>query len=381
MIIQLKGVGEINKGAYLMFLSIIQYFKENHPNKDLTFVVHLGHKFSPELAEKYDIKPLVKTKRKGIELRSLAKLIPFSVRKKMNFYIENDLDIILDASGFLYGDQWPVSSIKGTLSNDIKRIRSNGTKVILMPQAFGSFENAAVKREVRKVIDHVNLGFARDQTSFNYLLDAYGKKDNIFLAPDFTNILKHSGNVGGDAKDSQVLIIPNIKLLEQTKLKKETLINFFREIIEEIQLNDYSPSFLIHEGIKDENLAKDINKVLTNELPIIIEPDALKQKAIIGNSYAVITGRFHGLVSSLSQGVPSIGLSWSHKYEMLLNDYNQKEFLIDFENNNSKLLINKILDKQNNKRIRTELEEKAKTEKERTFDMWSKVESMIFNNA
>ena len=177
---------------------------------------------------------------------------------------------------------------------------------------------------------------------------------------------------------AQVLIIPNIKLLEQTKFEKETLINFFKNLIEEIKLKGYSPSFLIHEGVKDENLAIAINKILAQKIPIIIEPDALKQKAIIGNSYAVITGRFHGLVSSLSQGVPSIGLSWSHKYEMLLNDYNQKEFLIDFENNNVKSLVENILDKENNDRIRIELQEKAKTEKERTFEMWRMVETLIF---
>jgi polysaccharide pyruvyl transferase WcaK-like protein len=370
MIIQLKGVGETNKGAYLMFLSIIEHFKEFHSDKDLTFVTHLGHKFSKDLARRYKIKPLVKTRRKGLEFRSLIKPIPFFIRKRMGLYIDSDLDVILDASGFLYGDQWPVRSIKGTLSNDIKKLRSNGTKVILMPQAFGSFNNRDVEKEVGIIVDNANLIFARDQVSLQFLTDSFGKRDNIFLAPDFTNILSASGSNFTDYKTNRILLIPNIKLLEETDISKENLINLFKEIIDEIKLKGYSVAFLIHEGIKDETLA----------IPVIIEPDAIKQKRIIGNSYAVITGRFHGLVSALSQGVPSIGLSWSHKYEMLLENYGQNEFLLELNSENVKSIIEKILDKENNKRLSVEISEKASLEKEKTYQMWSKVDKLIFEN-
>ena len=380
MIIQLKGVGEINKGAYLMFLSIVEYFKKYHSDKDITFVVHLGHKFSKDLAEIHNIKPLVKTKRKGIEFKSIIKKIPFSIRRKINLYIDDDLDVILDASGFLYGDQWPVRSIKGTLSNDIKKLRSNGTKVILMPQAFGSFNNTDVEKEVKIIIDNANLIFARDLISLQYLTDSFGKRDNIFLAPDFTNILSTSDTSFTDNKTHRVLLIPNIKLLEETNISKENLIDLFKEIIEEIKLNGYSAAFLIHEGIKDETLASDINKTLSEPIPLIIEPNALDQKRIIGDSYAVITGRFHGLVSSLSQGVPSIGLSWSHKYEMLLDNYGQHEYLIDMNKNNVKFLIDRILDRENNRKLSTEISQKAEREKKRTYEMWSKIEKLIFKN-
>lgn len=378
MIIQLKGVGEINKGAYLMFLSIIQYFEDFHSDKDITFVVHMGHKFSTELADRYNIKPLVKTKRKGIELRAFAKLVPFSFRKKMNLYIEDDLDVVLEASGFLYGDQWPVRSIRGTLSNDIERMRNFGTKVILMPQAFGPFKKNDVKKEVEKIVSNANLIFSRDKTSLKYLTDSFGKKSNVFLAPDFTNILRTGKELYTEDNSSRVLIIPNNKLLEQTNISKLALLNVFKEIIEEIKINNLTPAFLIHEGIKDEEFAREVNEILSKEIPIIIEPDALKQKQIIGSAFAVITGRFHGLVSALAQGVPSIALSWSHKYEMLLQNYGQENFLINLHETNIKPLVRDILDKENNEKIRITLIDKSKIEKDRTHTMWSKIEDLIF---
>ena len=119
IIIEIKGAGVINKGAYLMLLSILEHFKKNHKDKNIVFVLYLNKDLSNKAAKELGINRLLFTRRKGIEFRVLFKMIPFRLREYLNIYVDSDVNVILDASGFIYGDQWPVGAIKWNLSNKI----------------------------------------------------------------------------------------------------------------------------------------------------------------------------------------------------------------------------------------------------------------------
>lgn len=85
---------------------------------------------------------------------------------------------------------------------------------------------------------------------------------------------------------------------------------------------------LNHEGFRDKDLCYQINAVNETKIPVVSGITAQEVKGLIGNSHTVISSRFHGVVSALSQGVPCLATSWSHKYEMLFKDFGQEDRIL-----------------------------------------------------
>ncbi|RYD56668.1 MAG: polysaccharide pyruvyl transferase family protein [Sphingobacteriales bacterium] len=380
MLIEVRGVGTVNKGAYLMLLAVKQALQP-YGNK-VTIVAKDTSAFSTQDIEKEGLKRRIETKRKGIEFKPLIKLLPKSLRHKLNLYLLDDVDVILDASGFVYGDQWSKEAINKRLGSDLKEIKGNNTTVVLLPQAFGPFEKNEIKDSFSKILDYSSLVFSRDRQSLAYLEKTYGKKNKVVLAPDFTNLLKvDAGLVPAGTYERSVIIIPNNKLIEKAIFTEEQYLSLLEQICKKVYDSKLEPVILIHEGDKDHKIAKKLNARFEEKLKVLTEPSALAQKALLGQAYAVISGRFHGLVSSLSQGVPSIATSWSHKYEELFSDYNMGRFIIGKSDSAESIasLVDEVLNADSNKQLRQEIQACAKIEKEKSQKMWDTVFSEVIN--
>src|SRR5690606_34297611 len=110
-------------------------------------------------------------------------------RRKLSFVSESEIDVVLDGSGFAYGDFWGAKKAGYRLADHIKRWRSKGIKIILLPQAFGAFTDNALIEKMKVIVNDADLIFARDKYSFDYIKGIDNKKDNIYLMPDFTNLI------------------------------------------------------------------------------------------------------------------------------------------------------------------------------------------------
>jgi colanic acid/amylovoran biosynthesis protein len=114
-----------------------------------------------------------------------------------------------------------------------------------------------------------------------------------------------------------------------------------------------------------------------SKLPIIEEADPRILKGIAARCVLMVGSRFHGLVNALSQGVPSIGTSWAHKYEALFADYGRSEWLVDplqdAERGNG--LLQSIL--QEYGLHRRHLLERSETLRRQTEAMWEEVEAAL----
>jgi len=321
MIIEIKGVGCHNKGAEMMMLTI----KEQLSNDNIIFTVPANSDCPYTCYSKYGFYPKIWFKYKKIDFGKIANLIPKRIRHIYGFIVDKEVDIILDASGFAYSSQWGLFPTQ-EMAQNTAYWKKKGKKIILLPQAFGPFNDARIKHYMKRIIDNTDLIFARDIESYKTLKEI--KDDNkIKLYPDFTNLFKGmlpdywSG-------DLEIAIVPNMRM----KDKREDLNKYemlFKEIIEYFQKSGNKPFFLIFGGKEDQILASNINNLLNQAIPVISEENPYYIKGIISKSKGVVGSRFHSLASALSSNVVAIGTGWSHKYQYLFKDYEFEEGLID----------------------------------------------------
>ncbi|MFH0264236.1 polysaccharide pyruvyl transferase family protein [Vibrio rumoiensis] len=370
MFIEIKGVGLPNRGAELMLIGVMKEISAKHP--DAKFVLLPDTPFSER--NKHEVYQKSYLIIKGLDLSFLGNLIPKRIRRRFGLIVESEIDVVIDASGFAYSDQWGHEKAYLRSAKHIKRWKENNKKVIFMPQAFGPFKNLKLRDHMKVILQHADLIFARDKVSLEHMKELKVATDNLYEAPDFSNLLKGRlpENFKSTAKD--ICFITNSKMLEKGgDIEADNYKPFMVNLISRAQELGYNPYLLLHEGEKDLQLAKDINMQLKNPVELIQTVDALEVKGIIGTAKLVVSSRFHGLVSALSQGVPVIATGWSHKYKMLLDDYGCGDYLLSSNNSNAAGILEEMLNEKKYSEIKNKIVQASEIEKSKSKDTISKV--------
>jgi len=382
MIIELRGVEFHNKGAELMLLAILEKVRSRFPSA--VFVMEVNKIAPLEKQRKVGVFAKLEVQRfskKGRSIADFGFLTPGFLKRNGGLITENEVDVILDGSGFAFGDFWGPEHAQLRLSNRIKHWKNSGKKIVLLPQAFGKFENQKLQEEMECIIEHADLIFARDRYSYSYLRGVKQNDANTFLKPDFTNLISGTVPADFDRENLEVAIIPNNKLLQSGVFpSKEAYVAFLHGAAEVVSQMGKKPFFLIHEGVKDLAIAEQVNADHTNQVPIVVENDPLAVKGIIGISEAVITSRFHGLVSALTQAVPCLCVGWSHKYLALMEDYEYADGLLadaDLAGDQLEKKIAMILQPESADAIKKKLKTNSAIQKEYTNSMWKQVFDLL----
>lgn len=323
-VIEIKGIGIPNKGAELMLHSVLQHFESKHPGM---FVVEPNTGYVGRARYGLWQKTSFEVRGRAVDASWIFRLIPRTLRRKFGLVLDSEINTIIDASGFAYGDQWGARKARERLGKRLRKWKAAGKKVILLPQAFGPFTSDAIRSEMATVLEHADLVFARDNQSFSHLEKVSPGK--AFKSPDFTNLVKVPSYIGREAFAGRPCVIPNSKMIQMGRISEEAYVVGLTEAVQVLLENGINPFLLLHEGAADLRLAELVNQKLGNALEILRTDDALEIKYVIGKCSIVISSRFHGLVSALSQGIPVVAMGWSHKYEELLADYGSADLLAD----------------------------------------------------
>ncbi|SDS30080.1 colanic acid/amylovoran biosynthesis protein [Halopseudomonas xinjiangensis] len=375
MYVEVRKAGFVNKGAELMLHAVLQQLAERYP--DAKRVMEPGRPASPyPYAKRSELGLYQKAWlwRKGVPFGDLARLVPAGIREQYGVVLDSEIDVVLDAAGFAYSDQWG-PELSEELARSARRWHARGTKVILLPQAFGPFTDQRSKDAVKAFVEHCDLIYTREQISYEHLTGVVGEMDKIRLSPDFTNLVEGVVPKDFDAGRNRVCLVPNYRMLDKTDNSVAGgYVPFMQRVAKMLSERGAQPFLLVHEGENDYRLAQQIAEA-GGGLPIIQESDPLKIKGILGQCQGTVGSRFHGLVSALSQGVPSLATGWSHKYRMLFADYGFEEGVLNIDISDADLAgaLNHITDPQRHAQLSAQLNDHSSALKEKSHAMWREV--------
>lgn len=329
MYVEVRKAGFVNKGAELMLRAVLEQVQGQYPNARV--VMEPGRDRSPypyRQRAKLGLYQKAWLWRKNVPFGDLASLMPGRLREMYGVVLDKDINVVLDAAGFAYTDQWG-PELSEELARSAARWKSRGTKVVLLPQAFGPFRDNKSKEAVKRFVDSADLIYARDPISYQHLTDIVGTAEHIKQCPDFTNLIDGRCPDYFDRKTQQICIVPNFRMMDKTSAAvADSYIPFLERVARSLLKRDAKPFLLVHEGADDLRLAEQVSTAVGG-LPILSESDPLAIKGILGACRGTVGSRFHGLVSALSQGVPSLATGWSHKYQMLFADYGFERGVLD----------------------------------------------------
>jgi colanic acid/amylovoran biosynthesis protein len=316
--------------------------------------------------------------RLGIEFGEVAALVPAGVRRRLRLYLDREVDVVLDAAGFAYSDQWGMDPML-ELARATRRCRRRGTRVVLLPQAFGPFAAPEGREAIRRAVADCTLVMPRDTSSHRHLIEVTGKQGRIRPYPDFTNLIEGVVPPWFDADSHRVAIVPNCRMLDRTDADMgAAYLPLMVRCAKHLVARNARPFVLVHEGRKDERIAEHI-AASSGGIPIIKETNPLLIKGILGASRGVVASRYHALVSALSQAVPALGTSWSHKYAELFADYGIQDGLlpISADAKVAEAMLDRLLDNASNLEIAAGLRQEATRLKQLSEAMWLTVQSVI----
>jgi colanic acid/amylovoran biosynthesis protein len=310
--------------------------------------------------------------------RTLPKKARWHLLDKYGIVFDDGIEAVLDASGFAYSDQFDLQ--RCVLAADrAERFRRQGKPFVLLPQAFGPFTSAALREAFVRLADNSDLVYAREQVSYEHVISTGCRTDHVRLAPDFTCLL--AGEVPGefDRSERLALLVPSEKLLSQTSsVVREAYLPFLAAAVEWFRREAYDVRMLLHER-DDGGIINELQDHLDHTAPVIHFSDARHLKGIIGSAHIVVGSRFHALVSALSQGIPAIGVGWSHKYAMLFDDYDCEEHVVDPTIGAEALSehLATLSYGSHRDRVVRGLQAAAETERQRAGAMWLQVHALL----
>ena len=374
--ILLTGVNYNNKGAELMLLAMVEHFRSEFPQAKL--VCGFGSVYEDRVREGlYQL-----AARSRGRLTQLFEWLPAKTRQEWGIILPKEINVVVDASGFAFGDQWSSQYVRSESARCLN-CKKYGARLVMMPQAFGPFTKPEIRETCSELLSQADLIFPRDKESYTHvcgLLSNSNITGKVHQAPDFTNLVQ--GFVPQSFDDTlrgAVGVLPNEKMTaKKSEEDAKKYIDFLLHVLQRMQ-DKGIPHFILCHQNEDRKVVDILSAKIDTMPPVIVESNALFIKGILGTCRFLVGSRFHGLVNGLSQGVPCICTSWSHKYEALFEDYHCSEYLVSDLSVLDRVdsLLETLLDESTYRTACHNIKTQSEKYKEESVNTWKIIDDFI----
>jgi polysaccharide pyruvyl transferase WcaK-like protein len=287
-----------------------------------------------------------------------------------------EVGAVLDCSGYAYGAPWGRPRLARMAAN-MRQWRRQGIRVIFLPQAFGPFSrDDGPVGEVLRAADRI---YARDEVSLAHLRALDVPDSVVRLAPDFTCAVPARLPAGLHVAPRTLGLVPNHRMLDQTS---EAVRRSYRQCLVDCasiaREHDLAPLVILHEE-NDRGLAEDIRRRAGIAPPVLTHADPGAVKAALGACHMIVASRYHAQVAGLSQGVPVLGTSWTHKYPALFAAYACPDRLLALPASRERLAgyLAAALREPERSIGSARLRDAAREQRRQTEAMWRDVETVL----
>jgi colanic acid/amylovoran biosynthesis protein len=377
VLIEIKGVQFVNKGAGLMLRAVVDRLRAMVPGVE--FALTPGPNAPYQRIAALGAWQRLRLPGAPVDADALSYRLPQRLRRVLRRYgmvTEADVDAVLDASGYAYGAAWGDAPLESA-AREIERLADHGKPYVFLPQAFGPFADTAATRHFGQALAKAALVCARDGRSREHLARiAPAASAAVETYPDFT--LGVPGDPSAAATwgvdQRTVLIVPNAEMQGSRNpdvAARSGYAPLLQALARRLQELGYLPRVLNHEGAADTALCEAL-RAATNGAPVIEEDDPVALKGVIGAAGLVVASRFHGCANALSQAVPCLATAWSHKYGQLFADFGVGRYVLESSDEAAGIARLEAL-VTNRDAVRQTLEARRPALAARTEQMWTRV--------
>lgn len=306
-------------------------------------------------------------------------LVPGAVRRATPLRTARDIDVAIDVSGYCFGDHWGQARVD-MHARIYERLKREGARVVLMSKTWGPFETIS-SESLNRMMDHVDLAFARDRRSEQAIRARLSDASNakLHFAPDYTHgvSVEPLAPVG---TDRVAYLVPSRRVIDSGTLSEQAYYRLFGDARSQMAEAGLTPRLLIHETSNDLSFIRDAEQMGFAPEDIVVADDAIHAKRLIAGAKLVVSSRLHGLYNALNSAVPVIVVAWSYKYVEALKQYGCEDCLVDLTDPAGSMrgLIDRLAtDPVERARVEQAMREGKRVSAEHSADMWQRIRALL----